>query len=96
MRSNTVYATSTTPTPDELAILARDAKAAGLYFSLRPLLYEPSLGKNEARTWWTPPSQAKWFASYQKFVLPYARMAQKTGIQAFFTGAELEAFAASP
>jgi hypothetical protein len=96
VRSNTVYATSTTPTPSELAILARDAKAAGLYFSLRPLLYEPSLGKNEARTWWTPPSQAKWFASYRKFLLPYARMAQKAGIQAFFTGAELEAFAASP
>jgi glycosyl hydrolase family 113 len=95
LRSNSVYTNSTTPTPAELATLAADARAAGLYFSVRPLLNESSLGKNESRTWWQPPSLSKWFSSYEKFLLPYARMAQKSRIKAFFTGAELEKFAAS-
>jgi hypothetical protein len=89
-----VYATSSTPSPTQLAILVRDAEAAGLYASIRPLLDEASLGMS--RTAWRPRNPADWFASYQRFLLPYAEMAQRQHVPELFVGAEFSQFGASP
>jgi hypothetical protein len=76
-------------------VLARYAEAAGLYFSLRPLLDEHSLG-GPFRTFWKPPRLAAWFASYERFLEPYAKMAQRARVPEFITGAELSNFWRSP
>ncbi len=39
---------------------------------------------------------AAWFASYQRFLRPYARMAEQQRIPEFFTGAEFDRFGSSP
>src|SRR5262249_4577296 len=41
---------------------------------------------------WTPHDMKAFFASYQKFLLPYATMAQKAGIPALYVGAEFSKF----
>jgi hypothetical protein len=89
-----VYASSETPSPALVALLARDAEQAGLYVSIRPLLYEKSLGTS--RTAWIPADPAAWFASYQQFLLPYAEMAQRDHIPELLVGAEFDKFGASP
>jgi hypothetical protein len=63
-----VYASDETPSPGQVALLARDAEQAGLYVSIRPLLDEKSLGSS--RTGLRPRHLAAWFASYQQFLLP--------------------------
>jgi hypothetical protein len=96
---STVYGNGETPTPADLAIFARAAKRAGLYFSIRPLMDESSLHHNGARvsrTKWVPAHPAAWFASYQRFLRPYARMAEQQRIPEFFTGAEFDKFGSSP
>jgi hypothetical protein len=85
-----VYADGETPSPAELAGVAALAEKAGLYMSLRPLLDETSLGV--PRTNWRPDNLAAWFASYQRFLLPYAEMAQETRIPEFIEGAEFSVF----
>jgi hypothetical protein len=93
-RSGSVHATSATPSPAELATLITDAHEAGLYVSLRPLLDEKSLGRS--RVGWRPADQAAWFVSYRRFLAPYAAMAQRTGVQEFIIGTELNGFNLSP
>jgi hypothetical protein len=92
--SDSVYASPSTPTPAQLAVVIDDAEQAGLYVSIRPLLDETSL--QEARTRWRPAHPARWFASYLRFLLPYAAMAQRTGVSQMFVGVELSIFAKSP
>jgi hypothetical protein len=92
--AHSVYAGSETPTPAQVALLARDAEQAGLYVSIRPLLDEKSLGMS--RTAWKPRNPAAWFASYQQFLLPYAEMAKRDYIPELIVGAEFDKFGASP
>jgi len=92
--SSRVYATSETPSPAELATVASIAERAGLYVSIRPLLDETTLG--ESRTVWMPRNAAAWFASYQRFLLPYAQMAQLALIPEVVEGTEFDQFATSP
>jgi hypothetical protein len=92
--SAAVFATTETPTPADLAILAGTAEEAGLYVSLRPLLDNYSIGTS--RTAWKPARIAPWFASYQKFLMPYAEMAQQTRIPEFIDGSEFSLFGRSP
>jgi hypothetical protein len=95
-KASSVHASLWTPSPAELAILAQDAKSAGLYFSIRPLLDETTLRKaHSSRNGYVPPNLAKWFASYEQFLKPYAQMAQKYGIREFVTGTELTSFSGS-
>jgi hypothetical protein len=94
-RSSAVRATDATPTPHDLAIVASVAEKAGLYVSIRPLMDQASLG-GRSRTGWQPSDQAAWFASYQRFLLPYATMAERSDIPEIFTGAELTVFQDSP
>jgi hypothetical protein len=90
-------ASATTPTPGQLAIVARAAKRAALYFSIRPLLDEGTLQKaHYSRTGWTPPDLGAWFASYERFLKPYAKMAQRNEIPEFFIGVEFDQFTGSP
>lgn len=93
-RSSGVHAGDETPSPGQVALLARDAEHAGLYVSVRPLLDEKSLGIS--RTAWRPVRPAAWFASYRRFLLPYAQMAQREHIPELIVGAEFDKFGASP
>jgi hypothetical protein len=88
--ANAVYASPETPSPAELAQIAGVAEKAGLYVSLRPLLDEYALA--QSRTNWKPSNLAAWFASYRKFLLPYAQMAQQTHIPELIDGTELSLF----
>jgi glycosyl hydrolase family 113 len=89
-----VYASPVTPTPAQLAIVARAAERAGLYVTIRPLLGESGIG--ESRTQWRPTTPKVWFASYLRFLRPYAAMAQHAHIGGLFVGAELTQFGSSP
>jgi hypothetical protein len=96
-KSNTVYGTSSTPSPAELAIVAQAAKNAGLYFSIRPLLDETSLRKaHSARTAWLPTRLGQFFGSYERFLKPYAQMAQAQKIPEIIIGVEFDRFNYSP
>ena len=92
--SSRVFGTSRTPTPTELALFIADAERAGLYVSLRPLLSENNIG--HSRVIWKPAHPAAWFASYRRFLLPYARMAQASKVGEFLVGAEFARFGNSP
>lgn len=93
-RSGSVHATGATPTPFELATLINDAHRYGMYVSLRPLMDEKSLGYS--RTNWKPADPAAFFRAYGRFLVPYAQIAQDTGVQEFIVGAELRQFEFSP
>jgi hypothetical protein len=95
-KSNRVYGTSHTPTPEDMAVLARDAEQAGLYVSFRPLMDQVGLKLPEWRGTWTPPDPAKWFASYKRFLKPYAEVAQQEHVPEFIESAELTAIDGSP
>jgi hypothetical protein len=82
-----VRGSTETPTPAEMGILLSDARQAGMYVSLRPLLDEHSLGRS--RVGWKPPRPLKWFRSYQQFLAPYAAVAQRYHVGEFIVGSEL-------
>jgi len=88
--SSTVYSTVRTPSPADLAVFARLAMSQGLYVVLRPLMDQGGIA--ESRADWSPHNPRAWFASYQKFLLPYATMAQQAGIPEFYVGAEFSRF----
>jgi hypothetical protein len=88
-----VFAKPSTPTPAQLAVLARAATKAGLFVVLRPLMDQTSIG--ESRASWKPRNQKTWFASYRKFLLPYASMAHRAGVARFYVGAEFSKFQGS-
>jgi hypothetical protein len=88
--SSTVVSHASTPTPDQLAGFAAAAENAGLYVTLRPLMDQGLIG--ESRAGWIPRDPKTWFATYQAFLLPYARMAQKDDIPALYVGAEFSRF----
>jgi hypothetical protein len=93
-RGSRVYPHTSTPSPAQLGVFARAAARAGLYVSLRPLLSNYSLGK--PRNEWKPVHLRAWFASYTKFLLPYARMAQRDKVPVFYVGTELQNFGGVP
>jgi hypothetical protein len=93
-QSSQVFATPKTPTPAQLGLFVADAERAGLYVSIRPLLSEFQIGGN--RTRWKPADMSAWFASYQQFLLPYARMAEADKVGMFIIGAEFQQFGNSP
>jgi hypothetical protein len=92
--ATTVFARRSTPTPAQLAIFGRAALHAGIYVVLRPLLSNSSIGT--ARNTWRPKNLRTWFFSYQKFLMPYATMAQRVGIPRLYVGAEFQDFGTSP
>jgi hypothetical protein len=93
-RSSEVFASPRTPTPTELGLFIADAERAGLYVSIRPLLSEFQIGGN--RTIFRPVHMAAWFASYRRFLLPYAQMAEANKVGMFIVGAEFSNFGRTP
>jgi len=92
--SGSIHVTSATPSPTELGVLIADAKRAGLYVSLRPLLDEASLDVGRVgggRVGYAPARPAAWFAGYQRFLAPYLALAQRAGADQFIIGTELDA-----
>ena len=77
-----------TPSLERIAIFLQEAEASALRVRLRPLLDEGSLG-TAWRGMIDPTSRAKWFASYTKFLLPYARVAEEHGAVGMVLAAEL-------
>jgi hypothetical protein len=88
-----VYAKNATPTPAQVAVIVRDAQRAGLRVSLRPLLDETSIGT--VRRSWAPVNPTVWFQSYQRFLIPYAVMADRLHVPIFIVGTELTRFSRS-
>ena len=89
-----VRAGMATPSPSRLGVIVQAAQAAHLFVSIRPLLDEHSLGRS--RVVWAPPHPRAWFASYRRFLIPYAVMAQRLHVPEFFIGTELTRFQTAP
>jgi glycosyl hydrolase family 113 len=79
-----------TPTTSQLSELVRTAEQAGLAVTIRPLLNEQSIG--ESRVLWRPADLDRWFARYEKFLLPYAALAQRDHVPVFAVGVEFTRF----
>ncbi len=79
-----------TPTVSQLSELVRTAERAGLAVTIRPLLNEQSIG--ESRVLWKPADMTGWFARYEKFLLPYAALAQRDHVPVFAVGVEFTRF----
>jgi hypothetical protein len=89
-KGNEVFSKIATPTTAELAVFCKLAKTAGLRVELRPLMDQTSI--DESRASWKPTEPKTWFASYLKWLKPYAAMAQQVGVPEFFVGAEFSLF----
>ena len=91
----TVTTRSSTPTPHMIEAFARIAEARGLYVAFRPLLDETSIDHGfRGNLQLSHP--AEWFASYRRFLLPYAKAAQRVKVQEFVVGTELSKLYKSP
>lgn len=88
-----VQAGAGTPSPSQLAVVVRVARAHGLSVTLRPLLDESFYGKAQYRGAIHPTSVAGWFRSYRAFLAPYLEMARANRAQGFIVGAELTSIA---
>lgn len=87
-----VYAASgQTPDPQTLGWVVAAAKARGLRVMLRPVIDESNImtTKGAWRGTIEPQSMTAWFDSYQKFLLPYAELAQAQHVEYFVVGTEL-------
>lgn len=81
-----------TPGPDRLAIFVDEAKRSGLRVTIRPVLDERLLVAADPDAWRgtiQPADRSAWFASYQRFLLPYAAMAQASTADELVAGVEL-------
>ena len=90
---STATAGPSTPPPAALGQAISAARSAGLAVYLRPLVSQGD--QASSRVQWQPASLAEFFRSYQAFLLPYARLAQRTGVSGFYVGTELSRFAHS-
>jgi hypothetical protein len=91
LRSDTIAAGSKTPSPARLALLLDAAAAAGIRVTVRPILNEDSLTRQQANAWRgiiEPASRDAWFHNYQSFILPYAQAAQAHHVATFVIATE--------
>ncbi|GAB2706369.1 hypothetical protein GCM10010442_26380 [Kitasatospora kifunensis] len=98
LNANSVTAHPTTPSPDRLAILVDTARRAGLKVTVRPTLDETSLtdAAGDWRGTIAPTDRAAWFASYESFLQPYLKSAQKHGAAVFTIGTEFNSLEGDP
>jgi hypothetical protein len=95
--ASTVNAKATTPSPARVAILIQEARRAGLRVTVRPILNETSLDPPAGwRGAIEPADRDEWFASYQRLLVPYAKVAQKYGAATFTVGTELDSMQGDP
>ncbi|MEV0170747.1 hypothetical protein AB0I00_06410 [Streptomyces sp. NPDC050803] len=80
-----------TPTPDRLARILEIFHEAGLRTTVRPLMDEKSLDTDNGgwRGNIEPADLDAWFSSYEKFLTPYLKAAQKEQATTFVIGTEL-------
>jgi hypothetical protein len=97
--SDTLYADKvTTPSPEHIAIFLAVARESRIRVTIRPLLSENALVEQNPIAWRgsiQPASLSAWFASYQKLLLPYARVAESGQAATFIIGAELNSLEGS-
>jgi hypothetical protein len=97
LTASTVGAKPTTPSPARVAILIQEARRAGLRVTVRPILDEASLDPPAGwRGAIEPADRDEWFASYQRLLLPYAKVAQQYGAATFTVGTELDSMEGDP
>lgn len=90
LASTTVSRGDKTPTPDRLARVLQIFHEAGLRTTIRPLMDEHSLKSEDGwRGAIKPADRGAWFASYEKFVTPYLKAAEKEKAATFVIGTEL-------
>jgi hypothetical protein len=95
--ASTVDAKPATPSPARVAILIQEARRAHLRVTVRPILNEASLDPPAGwRGAIEPADPDEWFASYQRFLLPYAEVAQEYGAATFVVGTELDSMEGDP
>jgi hypothetical protein len=98
--SDTLYADKvSTPSPAHIAIFLSVAAESRIRVTIRPLLDELSLVRQNPISWRgsiEPASFAAWFASYQKLLLPYARVANSRHAATFVIGTELNSLEGAP
>jgi hypothetical protein len=92
--ANGVFTDWRTPSPDRLEILVDEAHHSGLRVTIRPLLDGYNL--QDWRGALVPTDRDTWFASYWAFLSPYAIMAQRTGVESFGLGTELNGMQREP
>lgn len=81
-----------TPSPEHIAIFLSVARESHIRVTLRPILDEHILVQQNPIAWRgsiEPASVSAWFTSYQKLLLPYARVAESGHATTFVIGTEL-------
>jgi hypothetical protein len=98
--SDTLYANKvTTTSPGHIAIFLSMAAESHIRVTLRPILNEDILVQQNPLAWRgsiEPASMQAWFASYQKLLLPYAKVAESGHAATFVIGAELNSLEGAP
>jgi hypothetical protein len=98
--SDTIYANKvTTPSPGHIGIFLSAAAAGRMRVTLRPVLNEDILVAQNAKAWRgsiEPADPSAWFASYRRFLLPYARVAQSAYAATLVIGTELNSLGGNP
>jgi hypothetical protein len=97
--SDKVYASSSTPSPAQIAIFLDEAARSHIRVTLRPILNEAVLVAENPIAWRgmiQPTSTAVWFRSYRKLLMPYAEVAQTGQAATFVVGTELESLEPAP
>lgn len=85
-RDSTVAASPNTPSDESLRSAIRAAHALGLKVALKPHVDNLQGG---ARAWLEPRDAAAWFASYDRLMLGYARLAREERCELLVVGTEL-------
>jgi len=81
-----------TPPPARLEIVLGEANKRGLRTTVRPMLHERNLTKDDPDMWRgsiQPESRTKWFASYRDMMVEYAKVAEASKVATFAVGTEL-------
>jgi hypothetical protein len=95
-RASTVKADDRfTPSTARVRIFFEEAAARKIRVTLRPYLDEQRL-LPAWRGQVNPADRARWFASYQDFLMPYVQAAQQTGVAELVIAVELNALQADP
>jgi hypothetical protein len=87
-----------TPPPARLAIVLDEANKRGLRTTVRPMLSERNLTKDDPDMWRgsiRPKSDTKWFASYRDMLVEYAKVAETAKAATFVVGTELNSLESS-
>jgi hypothetical protein len=98
--SDALYGSAqTTPSTGDVAIFLAQAAQSHIRVTLRPLLNETSLVAQNPIAWRgsiEPENVSAWFESYQRLLIPYAKVAAAGGAATFVIGTELDSLESSP